>query len=156
MDLNNGRTGRHATKPRALGLLGHSVIYNIYFLHIFKVKGLTLEYGMMITANVVPSFRRTWQLFSIVVTSLENVGRWINANQNWQFVILIRHIKDNICSNLQKWSFILWWINLTIFQEALCNAGDLGRDYEHCCELQKKANDLESAVSLIYLPIWDL
>ncbi|XP_069119024.1 LOW QUALITY PROTEIN: spectrin beta chain-like [Argopecten irradians] len=30
-------------------------------------------------------------------------------------------------------------------KEALVNAGDLGRDYEHCCELQKKANDLESA-----------
>lgn len=27
------------------------------------------------------------------------------------------------------------------------NAGDMGRDYEHCLELQKKANDLESAVS---------
>ena len=26
MDLNNRRTGKHATKPRALGLLGHSVI----------------------------------------------------------------------------------------------------------------------------------
>ena len=25
MDLNNRRTGKHATKPRALGLLGHSV-----------------------------------------------------------------------------------------------------------------------------------
>ena len=24
MDLNNSRTGKHATKPRALGLLGHS------------------------------------------------------------------------------------------------------------------------------------
>ena len=24
MDLNNRRTGKHATKPRALGLLGHS------------------------------------------------------------------------------------------------------------------------------------
>ncbi|KAK3092932.1 hypothetical protein FSP39_009051 [Pinctada imbricata] len=30
-------------------------------------------------------------------------------------------------------------------KEALVNAGDLGRDFEHCCELQKKANDLESA-----------
>ena len=25
VDLNNRRTGKHATKPRALGLLGHSV-----------------------------------------------------------------------------------------------------------------------------------
>ena len=30
-------------------------------------------------------------------------------------------------------------------KESLVNAGDLGRDYEHCCELQKKANDQESA-----------
>ena len=30
------------------------------------------------------------------------------------------------------------------------NAGDLGRDYEHCCELQKKANDQESAVSRLF------
>ncbi|XP_052269284.1 spectrin beta chain, non-erythrocytic 1-like isoform X3 [Dreissena polymorpha] len=30
-------------------------------------------------------------------------------------------------------------------KEALINAGDLGRDYEHCLELQKKANDHESA-----------
>ena len=30
MDLNNRRTGKHATKPRALGLLGHSVlVFNI-------------------------------------------------------------------------------------------------------------------------------
>lgn len=29
----------------------------------------------------------------------------------------------------------------------LVNAGDLGRDYEHCLELQKKVNNLESAVS---------
>lgn len=34
-----------------------------------------------------------------------------------------------------------------LLQEALVNAGDMGRDYEHCLELQKKANDLESAVS---------
>lgn len=33
-------------------------------------------------------------------------------------------------------------------QEALINAADLGRDYEHCVELQKKANDHESAVSI--------
>ena len=26
MDLNNRRTGKDATKPRALGLLGHSVV----------------------------------------------------------------------------------------------------------------------------------
>ena len=26
MDLNNRRTGKHATKPRALGLLGHSEV----------------------------------------------------------------------------------------------------------------------------------
>lgn len=38
------------------------------------------------------------------------------------------------------------WLSLTL-QEALVNAGDMGRDYEHCLELQKKANDLESAVS---------
>ena len=37
-------------------------------------------------------------------------------------------------------------LSLTL-QEALVNAGDMGRDYEHCLELQKKANDLESAVS---------
>lgn len=30
-------------------------------------------------------------------------------------------------------------------KEALVSAGDMGRDYEHCLELQKKANDLESA-----------
>ncbi|XP_071162084.1 spectrin beta chain-like isoform X8 [Mytilus edulis] len=30
-------------------------------------------------------------------------------------------------------------------KDSLVNAGDLGRDYEHCCELQKKANDQESA-----------
>ncbi|XP_052769142.1 spectrin beta chain, non-erythrocytic 2-like isoform X1 [Mya arenaria] len=30
-------------------------------------------------------------------------------------------------------------------KEALIHAGDLGRDYEHCIELQKKANDHESA-----------
>ena len=27
MDLNNRQTGKHATKPRALGLLGHSELY---------------------------------------------------------------------------------------------------------------------------------
>ena len=32
------------------------------------------------------------------------------------------------------------------FQEALIHAGDCGRDYEHCIELQKKATDHESAV----------
>ncbi|KAJ8309236.1 hypothetical protein KUTeg_014110 [Tegillarca granosa] len=30
-------------------------------------------------------------------------------------------------------------------KEALVGANDLGRDYEHCCELQKKADDQESA-----------
>ena len=30
MDLNNRRTGKDATKPRALGLLGHSDVYNEY------------------------------------------------------------------------------------------------------------------------------
>ncbi|KAL5008187.1 hypothetical protein ScPMuIL_013768 [Solemya velum] len=30
-------------------------------------------------------------------------------------------------------------------KEALVSAGDLGKDYEHCCELQKKVNDQESA-----------
>ena len=34
------------------------------------------------------------------------------------------------------------------FQEALIHAADTGKDYEHCIELQKKANDHESAVSI--------
>ena len=29
MDLNNRRTGKDATKPHALGLLGHSVLFDI-------------------------------------------------------------------------------------------------------------------------------
>ena len=29
MDLNNRRTGKHATKPRALGLLGHCGFYQM-------------------------------------------------------------------------------------------------------------------------------
>ena len=35
MDLNNRRTGEHATKPRALGLLGHSVL----MFTLFRFKG---------------------------------------------------------------------------------------------------------------------
>ena len=35
-----------------------------------------------------------------------------------------------------------------MFQEALIHAADTGKDYEHCIELQKKANDHESAVSI--------
>ena len=40
---------------------------------------------------------------------------------------------------------------LCLLQESLIHAGDLGRDYEHCVELQKKANDHESAVSTEYI-----
>ena len=32
MDLNNRQTGKHATKPRALGLLGHSVYIRVIFI----------------------------------------------------------------------------------------------------------------------------
>ena len=32
MDLNNRRTGKHGTKPRALALLGHSDLVVLYFL----------------------------------------------------------------------------------------------------------------------------
>ena len=35
-------------------------------------------------------------------------------------------------------------------QEMLVAAGDMGRDYEHCMELQKKVNDVEAvSVSVI-------
>lgn len=34
-------------------------------------------------------------------------------------------------------------ISVCYFQELLVAAGDMGRDYEHCLELQKKVNDVE-------------
>ena len=40
MDLNNRRTGKDATKPRALGLLGHSVLRKWY------IKGNRIEKGL--------------------------------------------------------------------------------------------------------------
>lgn len=36
-------------------------------------------------------------------------------------------------------------------QEMLVAAGDMGRDYEHCLELQKKVNDVEAVSYLIAL-----
>ena len=44
MDLNNRQTGKHATKPRALGLLGHSETSTTYLLLTWMVKINTLKY----------------------------------------------------------------------------------------------------------------
>ena len=44
--LNNRQTGKDATKPRALGLLGHSVIDIIIFSGIFYI-----EISLFIIAN---------------------------------------------------------------------------------------------------------
>lgn len=37
-----------------------------------------------------------------------------------------------------------------MLQETLVAACDLGRDYEHCLELQKKLNDTEAVMSLTF------
>ena len=41
MDLNNRRTGKDATKPRALGLLGHSE--HRIFIHVARMSLMTLS-----------------------------------------------------------------------------------------------------------------
>ena len=38
-------------------------------------------------------------------------------------------------------------------KEMLVSAGDMGRDYEHCLELQKKVNDVEGVSQLSYVSI---
>ena len=38
-----------------------------------------------------------------------------------------------------------------ILQESLVSQNDLGRDYEHCLELQRKANNVESSVRVMTL-----
>ena len=40
---------------------------------------------------------------------------------------------------------------VSFVQELLVSQNDLGRDYEHCLELQKKVNNQESAVSCHFL-----
>ncbi|XP_048733527.1 spectrin alpha chain, non-erythrocytic 1-like isoform X2 [Ostrea edulis] len=50
-------------------------------------------------------------------------------------------LKDILMFNEQVDKVEMWMRE----KEALVSAGDMGRDYEHCLELQKKANDLESA-----------
>ena len=56
VDLNNRRTGKHATKPRALGLLGHSVLRNgEYF--IWKLKSSSLSYTWGVKLTVPPIVR---------------------------------------------------------------------------------------------------
>ena len=42
LDLNNRRTGKHVTKPRALGLLGHSVYAALN--KILKINIFTLQF----------------------------------------------------------------------------------------------------------------
>nr|XP_022333961.1 spectrin alpha chain, non-erythrocytic 1-like isoform X4 [Crassostrea virginica] len=53
-------------------------------------------------------------------------------------------LKDILMFNEQVDKVEMWMRE----KEALVNAGDMGRDYEHCLELQKKANDLESATNV--------
>ena len=55
MDLNNRRTDKHATKPRALGLLGHSVLCCSVFFVVVKVSSLhgDIQENHKITDNVV-------------------------------------------------------------------------------------------------------
>ena len=38
-------------------------------------------------------------------------------------------------------------------KEMLVSAGDMGRDYEHCLELQKKVNDVEGVSQSSYVSI---
>ena len=64
-DLNNRRTGKDSTKPRALGLLGHS---ELYYLQTAPVKDVIILRKMLFT--------------------VQSTQKYINYAQYWGFIPL--------------------------------------------------------------------
>ena len=93
MDLNNRRTGEHATKPRTLGLFGHSVKGHGILLYNFH------KYCMIYR---LPMFEK-----------LKNIMRDTVCRGFLHHIVLSYYIWDNVCRTFMRHIVVSYYIKAT-------------------------------------------
>ena len=93
MDLNNRRTGEDATKPRTLGLLGHSVIGHGILLYNFH------KYCMIYRLSMFEK--------------LKNIMRDTVCRRFLHHIVLSYNIWDNVCRTFMRYIVVSYYIKAT-------------------------------------------